>query len=113
MQIEPIADRVVVERFKRKTESEGGIALPEHAQEEPIFGRVIAVGPGQMRLQPLPNGELRSPMQCQVGDCVILPGNTYSIELVEGDKDSAVVVIAEGNLLAILPEMYKKLKKAD
>lgn len=44
--IRPLADRVVVKRETPANATNGGILLPEVAQEKPKRGTVVAVGPG-------------------------------------------------------------------
>ena len=39
-------DRVVVKRVDEEQKSKGGIIIPETAQEKPMQGEIIAVGPG-------------------------------------------------------------------
>jgi len=43
--IEPLGVRVLVRRLETKTETEGGIIIPDSAQEPPIEGTVVAVSP--------------------------------------------------------------------
>ena len=47
MKIRPLWDNVVVERDVADTMSEGGIILPDSAQEKPERGTVLAVGEGR------------------------------------------------------------------
>ncbi len=42
----PLNDRILVRRIEPKAQTEGGILLPDNAQEKPIEGDVLAVGPG-------------------------------------------------------------------
>jgi chaperonin GroES len=53
----PLHDRVVVRRVNQEEKSRGGIIIPDTAQEKPMEGEVIAVGPGTRgddgTLQPL------------------------------------------------------------
>ncbi len=46
MKFRPLHDRVVVRRVAEETRSAGGIIIPDTAQEKPMQGEVIAVGPG-------------------------------------------------------------------
>jgi chaperonin GroES len=46
MKFRPLHDRVVVKRVEEDTKTKGGIIIPETAQEKPMQGKVIAVGPG-------------------------------------------------------------------
>ena len=42
----PLHDRVVVRRLTAEERTTGGIIIPDTAQEKPMQGEVIAVGPG-------------------------------------------------------------------
>ena len=45
MMLKPLADRVVVKPSKAEEKTKGGIIVPDTAQEKPVSGEVIAVGP--------------------------------------------------------------------
>ena len=64
---DPLHDYVIVDREMPQTETEGGILIPESAQEKPVLATVRAVGPGKYA----ENGQL-IPMSVQPGDQVIL-----------------------------------------
>ena len=46
MKFRPLHDRVVVRRLSAEEKTRGGIIIPDTAQEKPMEGEVIAVGPG-------------------------------------------------------------------
>ena len=46
MTFRPLHDRVVVRRVAEETKTAGGIIIPDTAQEKPMQGEVVAVGPG-------------------------------------------------------------------
>src|SRR5487761_2355853 len=46
MSFRPLHDRVVVRRLTAEEKTAGGIIIPDTAQEKPMEGEVIAVGPG-------------------------------------------------------------------
>jgi chaperonin GroES len=46
MNFRPLHDRVVIRRVTAEEKSSGGIIIPDTAQEKPMQGEVIAVGPG-------------------------------------------------------------------
>jgi chaperonin GroES len=46
MKFRPLHDRVVLKRVDEDTKTKGGIIIPETAQEKPMQGEIIAVGPG-------------------------------------------------------------------
>jgi len=62
----PIEDRVLVRPAAAETVSASGIVLPDSAQEKPLRGEVIAVGPGKIAK----NGA-RMEMPVTVGDQVV------------------------------------------
>lgn len=50
--IQPLADRVVVKAAEAETKTKSGIIIPDSAKEKPQRGEVVAAGPGKkMNLQ--------------------------------------------------------------
>jgi len=46
MTFRPLHDRVLIRRVEGEEKTLGGIIIPDTAQEKPMEGNVIAVGPG-------------------------------------------------------------------
>ena len=46
MKFRPLHDRVMVKRVDGEEKTAGGIIIPDSAQEKPMEGKVVAVGPG-------------------------------------------------------------------
>ena len=46
MKIKPIGDMVLLKAKDQERKSVGGIIIPDTAKEKPMFGTVIAAGPG-------------------------------------------------------------------
>ena len=46
MNFRPLHDRVVIKLVDEETRTRGGIIIPDNAQEKPMEGEIIAVGPG-------------------------------------------------------------------
>src|SRR5881397_271329 len=46
MNLQPLADRLIVEVLEQEEATGSGIVLPDSAREKPQRGRVLAVGPG-------------------------------------------------------------------
>jgi chaperonin GroES len=46
MNLQPLADRLIVEVLEEEEATVSGIVLPDTAREKPQRGRVLAVGPG-------------------------------------------------------------------
>ena len=59
--IQPLGDRIVLEREDSQDTTAGGIVLPESAKDKPARGIVLSVGPGK----PLDDGS-RAEVQVQV-----------------------------------------------
>ena len=66
MKFRPLHDRVVVKRVEEDTKTKGGIIIPDTAQEKPMQGKVIAVGPGGRD----DHGKL-TPIDLKKGDTVL------------------------------------------
>lgn len=62
----PLSDKVLVKPSSGEERSAGGIYIPDSAQQKPIEGEVIAVGPGRV----LDDGS-RSEAALKVGDRVV------------------------------------------
>ena len=69
LSIQPLHEKVVIERMEAETKSAGGIVIPDTAKEKPMRGTVIAVGPGRV----LENGEVKS-LGVKKGDKVLFGG---------------------------------------
>ena len=46
MKLRPLQDRVLIRRVEQEAKTSGGIIIPDTAQEKPMEGEVVAVGPG-------------------------------------------------------------------
>ncbi len=46
MKFRPLHDRVVVRRIDEQSKTAGGIIIPDTAQEKPVQGEILSVGPG-------------------------------------------------------------------
>ncbi len=92
--LEPLDDRVVVERLEAEEKSAGGIVIPETAKEKPLKARVIAAGPGKQ----LESGE-RAPMGVKPKDLVLIGKYSGTEVTVEGDD---YVILRESDILAKL-----------
>lgn len=92
MSIKPLEDRVLIQPEEAETKTAAGIYLPDSAQEKPMWGKVIAVGPGKLN-----DDGKRTPLSISKGDTVVY--SKYSGTEVE-DKDLNLVIIRESDLLA-------------
>ena len=92
--IQPLADRVVVEPLEETEEMRGGLYIPDTAKEKPQQGTVVAVGPGRRTDE----GE-RIPVELEDGDR-ILYGKYSGTEVTVDGRD--VLIIKESDVLAKL-----------
>jgi chaperonin GroES len=46
MKLRPLQDRVLIRRVESEAKTAGGIFIPDTAQEKPMEGEIVAVGPG-------------------------------------------------------------------
>ena len=96
MKFRPLHDRVVVRRVEEDTKTKGGIIIPDTAQEKPMQGEVIAVGPGGRD----ESGKL-IPIDVKVGETILFgkwSGNEVKIDGVEYliMKESDIMGVLEG-----------------
>jgi chaperonin GroES len=94
IKLQPLGDRVVVERDESEAVTAGGILLPDNAKDKPTRGRIVSVGDGRM----LENGA-RSPFQVKVGDRVLFTsyaGDTFKL----GTRE--LLLLREEDILAVI-----------
>jgi len=92
--IQPIGDRIVVERESSEETTSGGILLPDSAKDKPSRGVVVSVGTGRL----LDDGT-RAAMQLQVGDRVIF--SSYAPEELTVN-DNEYLLMREDDVLAVI-----------
>ena len=89
MNIQPLADRVLVLPKAAEEKTVGGIIIPDTAKEKPQKGVVVAVGPGTKD----------NPMTLKVGDVVIY-GKYAGTEIHLEGKD--YMIMRENDVIAII-----------
>ncbi len=105
MKIRPLHDRVIVESSSAEEMTAGGIIIPDTAQEKPMEGTVLAIGPGARDEQ----GKL-VPMDVEVGDRVLF-GKWSGNEVTIDGEDLAIM--KESDIMGVLEiSRAKKRKKA-
>lgn len=93
IRLQPLGERIVVQREESESTTAGGIVLPDSAQEKPARGTVIAIGTGKQ----LDDGS-RAPSQLAEGDRVLF--SSYAGETVEID-DVEYLLMREDDVLAV------------
>ena len=92
--LQPLGDRLVIQRAESEETTAGGIVLPGSAREKPARGTVVALGDGKL----LDDGTRATP-QVAVGDVVIF--SSYAGENVEiGDEE--YLLMREDDILAVI-----------
>jgi chaperonin GroES len=94
IKLQPLGDRVVVEREESETVTAGGIVLPDTAKDKPTRGKVVSIGDGRL----LDNGR-RSPLQVKVGQRVLFTsyaGDTFKL----GTRE--LLLLREEDILAVI-----------
>ena len=94
IQLQPLGDRVVIEREASEERTAGGIVLPDTAKEKPKRGTVLGVGDGKL----LDTGE-RKPLQIKKGDKVLFTSYAGTEIKVSGEE---MIIMDEGDILAVL-----------
>ncbi|HLF20152.1 MAG TPA: co-chaperone GroES [Bacteroidota bacterium] len=96
MKIKPLADRVVVKPAQAEERTKGGIIVPDTAKEKPVWGEVVAVGPGRVT----EDGK-SIPMEVKNGDKVLY--GKYSGTEVTLDSEE-LLIMRESDIFAIMPK---------
>ena len=95
MKLQPLGDRVVVEREEAKATTAGGIVLPDTAKDKPQKGKIVAVGDGRITK----DGK-RRPLQVKIGDHVLF--TSYAGEEFKVAGDQKVLLMREDDILAVI-----------
>ena len=103
MTIQPLHDRIVVKRMEEKQQMQGGLHIPDSAQEKPQEAVVSAVGKGKR----LDDGKI-VPLDVKVGDRVLLGKYSGSDITVDGQE---YLIVREDEVLGVV-EGSAKLAKA-
>jgi len=92
--LQPLGDRIVVEREESEDTTAGGIFLPESAKDKPSRGVVISVGEGRL----LRDGT-RCPLQLTAGDRVLF--TSYGPDEIKVG-DEMYLLMREDDVLAVI-----------
>src|SRR6185437_2558901 len=95
MKLQPLGDRVVVEREEAKDKTAGGIVLPDTAKDKPQKGKVLAVGDGRITK----DGKRRE-LQVKIGDQVLF--TSYAGDEFKLESDKKVLLMREDDILAVI-----------
>ena len=94
VQLQPLGDRVVIEREESEAVTAGGIVLPDTAKDKPTRGTIISVGEGKLNK----DGK-RTALQVKAGDRVLF--TSYAGEQFKlGDRE--LLLMREEDILAVI-----------
>ena len=94
--LNPLADRVVIQPKEAEEKTSGGIILPYTVKEKPVEGTIVAAGPGKVA----DNGELVK-MDVKVGDKVLY-GKYSGTEVTLGGEE--YLIMRESDIFAVIPK---------
>jgi chaperonin GroES len=94
MEFRPLHDRVLVRRIEQEAKTTGGIIIPDTAQEKPMEGEIIAVGPGARG----EDGKVQ-PLDVKTGDRVLF-GKWSGTEIkIDGEE---LMIMKESDIMGLL-----------
>jgi chaperonin GroES len=96
MKLRPLQDRVLIRRVEPEAKTAGGILIPDTAQEKPMEGEVVAVGPGARDA----DGKVH-PLDVKAGDRVLFGKWSGTEVKLDGEdlmimKESDIMGLVEG-----------------
>ncbi|MFZ1611156.1 MAG: co-chaperone GroES [Chitinophagales bacterium] len=89
MNIQPLADRVVIQAAAAESTTKSGLYIPESAKEKPQKGIVVAAGPGKKD----------EPVTVKVGETVLY-GKYAGTEITIDGKE--YLIMRESDIFAII-----------
>ncbi len=100
MTLKPLADRVIVKPAVAEEKTKGGIIVPDTAKEKPVWGDVIAAGPGRVSEE----GK-HVPMEVKKGDRVLYGKYSGTEVTIDGEE---YLIMRESDIFAIWPNPAKQ-----
>jgi len=102
MKFRPLHDRVMVRRIDAAGKTTGGIIIPDTAQEKPMEGEIVAVGPGARDEK----GNV-VPLSVKAGDRILF-GKWSGTEIKIDGED--LLIMNESDIMGVIdaPSIAKK-----
>ena len=104
MKLRPLQDRVLICRVEPEAKTAGGILIPDTAQEKPMEGELVAVGPG-VRSE---DGQLH-PLDVKTGDRVLF-GKWSGTEVKLDGED--LMIMKESDIMGVVDHAAANTKAA-
>ncbi len=96
MKLRPLQDRVLIRRVEPEAKTAGGIFIPDTAQEKPVEGEVVAVGPGVRD----DNGKLHL-LEVRSGDRVLFGKWSGSEVKLDGEE---LIIMKESDIMGVIAQ---------
>src|ERR1700720_2374736 len=94
MKFRPLHDRVLIRRGEQEAKTTGGIIIPDTAQEKPMEGEVVAVGPGARG----EDGKVH-PLDVKTGDRVLFGKWSGTEVKIDGEE---LMIMKEADVMGIV-----------
>lgn len=91
--LQPVGDRILLERCEKECKSPGGILLPDSAQEQPMICTVVALGEGEYK-----DGHL-VPMKLRKGQKVVISKYSGTSLKTDDKSEKSYVVVKYSDIL--------------
>ena len=104
MKLRPLQDRVLIRRVEPEAKTAGGILIPDTAQEKPMEGEVVAVGPGARDA----DGKLH-PLDVKAGDRVLFGKWSGTEVKLDGEE---LMIMKEADIMGVIDRTTADRKAA-
>jgi chaperonin GroES len=104
MKLRPLQDRVLIRRVEAEAKTAGGIFIPDTAQEKPMEGEIVAVGPGTRD----ESGKLY-PLDVKAGERVLF-GKWSGTEVKLDGED--LMIMKESDIMGVIDRAVADKKAA-
>jgi chaperonin GroES len=94
MKFRPLHDRVLIRRVEQEAKTTGGIIIPDTAQEKPMEGDVVAVGPGARG----EDGKVQ-PLEVKAGDRVLFGKWSGTEVRLDGEE---MMIMKESDIMGLV-----------
>src|SRR6266851_4598949 len=103
MNFRPLHDRVLLRRVEQEAKTTGGIIIPDTAQEKPMEGEVMALGPGARG----DDGKVQA-LDVKAGERVLF-GKWSGTEIkIDGEE---LMIMKESDIMGVIEGKPSKAKK--
>jgi chaperonin GroES len=104
MKFRPLHDRVVIRRLNAEEKTVGGIIIPDTAQEKPVEGEIVAVGPGARNEQ----GQIVT-IEVKAGDRILFGKWSGTEVKLDGEE---LLIMKESDIMGIIEGQPAAKRKA-